>query len=250
MSNVRQVTERLRKKYPDFQRGYEGGSYAFEAAEILRDFREQAGLTQKKLADALGVSQARVAKAERGEGRYGPTYSYMKSVAKACNIEWPTRRGNVRNKREGRPAVKSGITHEVPTSGLTLREIESRVRKEETSVPIEASAIIKVMARVALEPAMLAAALSSIARAESKLRLEATKEGFYSWETKGQSRKLNVKLPLPINKGEISDIQLIRIRDWLDDRKSDTRRFYEEAHEVLALSDPKRQLILAQKVGL
>ena len=91
--------DELRKQYPDFARGYDEGRYAFEAGRLLRSFRASAGLSQKALAERLGISQPRIAKAERGEGRDGPSYAYMKRVAEACGVEWPA---------EGRVIAKPG----------------------------------------------------------------------------------------------------------------------------------------------
>ena len=50
----------------------------------LREARRQAGLTQRELAERLGVSQPMVAAVERGRTRVGP--SYTKRLLKACRL--------------------------------------------------------------------------------------------------------------------------------------------------------------------
>ena len=86
---TRDVVSELRKKSRAFDRGYDAGRYAVEAAQLLRSFRTNAGLSQKQLAERLGISQARVSQAELGGERDGPTYAFIKRVAQACGAIWP-----------------------------------------------------------------------------------------------------------------------------------------------------------------
>jgi len=79
----------IRKARPAFDAGLREGAYAREGAALVRGFREERGWTQKQLAAALGVSQARVSTAEKGAGRDGPSYAFIKRVAAACGVEWP-----------------------------------------------------------------------------------------------------------------------------------------------------------------
>ena len=51
----------------------------------LRELREQAGLTQKDLADRAGVSKATVADLE--QGRYAPSWPTVVSLAEALGVE-------------------------------------------------------------------------------------------------------------------------------------------------------------------
>ncbi|MBT5265329.1 MAG: helix-turn-helix transcriptional regulator [Rhodospirillaceae bacterium] len=76
---------------------FESASYAMEGAALVRSFRVRAGeeeglgrsITQNELADRMKVTQARISTAERGGGRDGPSYSFLKRAAKACNVDWP-----------------------------------------------------------------------------------------------------------------------------------------------------------------
>lgn len=52
---------------------------------LLKLAREEAGLTQRQLADRLGTSQQSVAQAERWQSN--PTVSFMRSWLKACGRE-------------------------------------------------------------------------------------------------------------------------------------------------------------------
>lgn len=52
------------------------------AGYLLREAREQAGLTQKRLGEALGVSQQAVAQGERWGAN--PTVEFMRRWADAC----------------------------------------------------------------------------------------------------------------------------------------------------------------------
>jgi DNA-binding XRE family transcriptional regulator len=52
---------------------------------LLRDAREQAGLTQKVLAQRLGVSQQAIAQAERWEAN--PTVGFLRRWAGACGAK-------------------------------------------------------------------------------------------------------------------------------------------------------------------
>jgi transcriptional regulator with XRE-family HTH domain len=63
-------------------------SASIEAARFVRTLRERAGLTQRELAQRLGVSQPRVSAMEKAAGPEGPTYAMLKRVARACGAEW------------------------------------------------------------------------------------------------------------------------------------------------------------------
>ena len=57
---------------------------AAQSADLVREARRVAGLTQTQLAEKLGVKQSRVAELERGEGKHGPTIGILERVAHAC----------------------------------------------------------------------------------------------------------------------------------------------------------------------
>lgn len=63
---------------------YFGALGSESAAAFVRAARQAAGLTQKQLAQRIGVSQPRIAELERGEGSQGPTISLLARVAQAC----------------------------------------------------------------------------------------------------------------------------------------------------------------------
>lgn len=80
-----------------FSEAYDTARFVLEAASLIRRMRQRAirddggiGYTQTELAERLpGISQPRISAIERGEGRDGVSYSLLKRVARACNIEWP-----------------------------------------------------------------------------------------------------------------------------------------------------------------
>jgi transcriptional regulator with XRE-family HTH domain len=71
---------------PSLREAYTQKVAAIEAAEIVREWRERAGLTQNQLAARMGVSQVRVSKVENATGRDGPTYGLMRRIAEACEV--------------------------------------------------------------------------------------------------------------------------------------------------------------------
>jgi DNA-binding XRE family transcriptional regulator len=54
------------------------------AAHFVSQARKQAKLSQADLAEKIGVSQARVSRMEKGEGRYGLSITLLERVAAAC----------------------------------------------------------------------------------------------------------------------------------------------------------------------
>jgi DNA-binding XRE family transcriptional regulator len=54
------------------------------AARFVEYSRKSARLSQKALAGALGVTQARVSQMEKGEGAYGLSITLLDRVAKVC----------------------------------------------------------------------------------------------------------------------------------------------------------------------
>jgi ribosome-binding protein aMBF1 (putative translation factor) len=65
-----------------FREAYEHYRDGLTIGLQIRDLRETAGLTQKKLADRLGVSQQVIARLESGEAD-NPTVSTLERIAKA-----------------------------------------------------------------------------------------------------------------------------------------------------------------------
>jgi DNA-binding XRE family transcriptional regulator len=54
------------------------------AAELVKQARKAARLSQAALAEKLDVSQARISQMERGEAPYGPSMVLLERVARAC----------------------------------------------------------------------------------------------------------------------------------------------------------------------
>lgn len=69
-------------KNKTFREAYEHYRGVLTIGLQIRDLRETAGFTQKKLADRLGVSQQVIARLENGEAD-NPTVSTLERIAKA-----------------------------------------------------------------------------------------------------------------------------------------------------------------------
>ena len=67
---------------------FEKAQYAMEAARLIRQMRQRAGLDQRGLAERLGVSQPRVSALEKGGGAEGPGYATLRLVAEVCGVDW------------------------------------------------------------------------------------------------------------------------------------------------------------------
>ncbi len=62
-------------------------SASFRAAMLVRTMRREASLSQRNLAAAIGVSQARVSEIEAGLGKHGPSWDVMERIAAICGRE-------------------------------------------------------------------------------------------------------------------------------------------------------------------
>ncbi|HKP94591.1 MAG TPA: helix-turn-helix transcriptional regulator [Fibrobacteria bacterium] len=69
-------------KHKTFREAYEHYRDRLTIGLQIRDLRETAGLTQKRLADRLGVSQQVIARLESGEAD-NPTVGILERIAKA-----------------------------------------------------------------------------------------------------------------------------------------------------------------------
>jgi ribosome-binding protein aMBF1 (putative translation factor) len=74
------LEEKLKDK--TFREAYEHYRDALSVGMKIRDLRETAGLTQKQLADRMGVSQQVIARLESGEAD-NPTVGTLERIAKA-----------------------------------------------------------------------------------------------------------------------------------------------------------------------
>lgn len=68
----------------DVRSGYFARTAVIEAADLCRQMRQAAGLTQDQLARRLDVKQARIARIESGKGVHGPSVDVLSRVAAAC----------------------------------------------------------------------------------------------------------------------------------------------------------------------
>jgi len=81
--SIEQVEHKL-EKIPGLSELIEDESAALHAAEFIGHTRKAAHLSQAKLAEKIGVSQARVSQMEKGIGRYGPSLGLLERIASAC----------------------------------------------------------------------------------------------------------------------------------------------------------------------
>jgi DNA-binding XRE family transcriptional regulator len=72
------------RELPGFTELLEDERAALRAAEFIENSRKKAHLTQKNLAEKIGVSQARISQMEQGQGRYGPSLGLLERIATAC----------------------------------------------------------------------------------------------------------------------------------------------------------------------
>ena len=255
MNEEKNVTSRLREKFPEFAKGYEEGSYAFEAGEILRSFREKSGDTQVKLGRKLGLSQPRVAKAESGGGRYGPTYSYMKTVAKACNVTWPAKEDVISpgEKKFGNDLLNLPPLKRVEAGNARSRERAAcaeainTLRKYIAKNPGFARVLVRhLIPEPSSWPAMM---YQNLFASQSMMRFNPTNEGYFS-ALRGRAEIAKVTGEAMLKGGfnvPLKNVRLVRVCDKLDARKTSAKRLYEDANLALNLSNPKCQLLLMEK---
>jgi len=64
MSDLDRYIKSRKKTDPDFARGFEEGYRDFKIGVILRQAREEAGLTQEELADRVGTQKTAISRIE------------------------------------------------------------------------------------------------------------------------------------------------------------------------------------------
>ncbi len=84
---LRELEDRLVKSNPAFQAGYESPSAAAKMGVLLRNLREQNGLTQRALSIASGVQQSEISRHEGGQAPRGLTISQLETIAHAQGVE-------------------------------------------------------------------------------------------------------------------------------------------------------------------
>src|SRR5208282_5757058 len=82
---------------PEGAEAFRDQSAVLEAAALIRQMRDSAGLTQRSLARLVGTSQPHLSELERGTGTQGPTFLMLQKIAKACGT---TLRMEIGNKSE------------------------------------------------------------------------------------------------------------------------------------------------------
>ncbi|CAE6818810.1 hypothetical protein R69746_05958 [Paraburkholderia aspalathi] len=72
---------------PAFQAGYEQQGQLVRFGRMMRQAREEQGLTQAELAARLELSQSEVSRLEKGEGVNGPTFERIVAFAHALGLQ-------------------------------------------------------------------------------------------------------------------------------------------------------------------
>jgi ribosome-binding protein aMBF1 (putative translation factor) len=79
------VIKRDLMKRPGFRKAYEESQFEFEILKALIIAREEKKLTQRKLADKIGVAQSALARFE--SGRTNPTLDFLKKVVSGLGLK-------------------------------------------------------------------------------------------------------------------------------------------------------------------
>ena len=89
MSDLKRYIEKRKKHDRDFAEEYESGYMDFKVGVLLRQFREQLGLTQEDLARKLKTPKSSVARMENHaeEMRLSTLKRYAKAIGKNIRIE-------------------------------------------------------------------------------------------------------------------------------------------------------------------
>jgi DNA-binding XRE family transcriptional regulator len=81
--------DKLMASRPRLREAYENALYEMEAARLIRNMRQEAGLNQAELAERLGVTQPRIARLERASPGRGASYAMVRRVAVVCDFDLP-----------------------------------------------------------------------------------------------------------------------------------------------------------------
>lgn len=84
------LTEKLLKQDPSLAEEFKKADQAWDIAFQIRDLREQAGLTQKQLAELVGTKQSNIARIEDADYT-GYTWTTLGKVAKALKAKLEVR---------------------------------------------------------------------------------------------------------------------------------------------------------------
>lgn len=84
---LKELEDQLLESNPAFRAGYESPSAAAKMGVLLRNLREQNGLTQRELSKASGVQQSEISRHEGGRALRGLTISQLETIAHAQDLE-------------------------------------------------------------------------------------------------------------------------------------------------------------------
>ena len=85
MSNVEKYIARRKKTDPEFEEGFEEGYKEFEFGALLRQAREEAGLTQEQLARLMHTKKTAISRLENRAGDI--KLSTLRKAARALGKE-------------------------------------------------------------------------------------------------------------------------------------------------------------------
>lgn len=84
MKPHREVHADLMKK-PEFKKAFNDLELEFKLIEAMIEQRIKYGITQKQLAEKVGMKQSAIARFESGD--YNPTYTFLKKLAGALGMK-------------------------------------------------------------------------------------------------------------------------------------------------------------------
>ena len=88
MSDVERYIERRKKRSPKFEKNFESGYEAFEFSVMLRQARENAGITQDAIAKKLRTKKSAISRIENhaGDIRLSTLGRYAKALGKKLKV--------------------------------------------------------------------------------------------------------------------------------------------------------------------
>ncbi|MGD0340068.1 MAG: helix-turn-helix transcriptional regulator [Bacteroidota bacterium] len=89
MSDVERYIENRKKRNPKFARNFESGYEAFEFSVMLREAREQAGITQDAIARKLHTKKSAISRIENHaeDIRLSTLGKYAKALGKKLKVQ-------------------------------------------------------------------------------------------------------------------------------------------------------------------
>ena len=88
MSDLRRYIEQRKARDPEFAREYESGHAEFKIGVMLRQMREEAGLTQEELAEKLKTKKSAISRIENHaeDIRLSTLGKYAKALGKKLRV--------------------------------------------------------------------------------------------------------------------------------------------------------------------